>query len=92
MKVSGFLRVTEKFWGRAAMFFPEKAFADEVKRLSRVVREALKAQLGIEYRTDDDWPREAEMGQSAREAVVKLCQYLDEKDSGNNYQAIAETG
>lgn len=90
MKISGFLAVVEKFWMRASAFFPTKEFADEVKRLSDEVRNALAKQLNITFHTDDDLPPDEKMGETAVVALKKLCEYLDSKDLEVGYQALAE--
>lgn len=92
MKVSGFLKVTGKFWARAALFCPDKDFADEVRRLSNLVRRALRKELGVVSPGDAMFPLEAEMGETSTNACDELCRYLDQRDPGNDYSGIAQVG
>ncbi len=89
MKISGFLAVVEKFWNRAAMFFPADGFADKVKLLSKAVRKALFDELRINYCTDAALPPQTDMGSKAEHALEELCRYLDEHDPGVNYRSLA---
>jgi len=85
MKASRFLSVVEKFWVRAQLFFLSEEFTNKVKQLSGNVRNALAEQLNIVFRTDDDLPPDAEMGEKAIIAFNELCDYLNKHDPGVGY-------